>query len=171
MRSTDFHVEVFCIGISWLQFTSVLPAQVVVTYLHFGKEMYLMHVTMFINMLLHALHFHMCIGITCRYGALQVFYPTSIVVQLALAGQSFILLLFAMLFRESAGINTASCSHVNTIFSKISALNVVYEHTCYFSSFSPVVHILIYLSALIYWMLDKFMDHRLFRLSVHVHDD
>ena len=79
-----------------------------------------MHVTMFINMLLHALHFHMCIGITCRYGALQVFYPTSIVVQLPLAGQSFILLLFVVLLREPAGISTASCSHVNALFSKTS---------------------------------------------------
>ena len=84
-----------------------------------------MHVTMFINMLLHGLHFDMCVGLTCRFGVLQVSYPTCIVVQLPLAGQSFILLLFVVLLREPAGISTASCSHVNTLFSKISALNAV----------------------------------------------
>ena len=82
--------------------------------------MYLMHVTMFINMLLHGLHFDMCVGLTCRFGVLQVSYPTCIVVQLPLAGESFILLLFVVLLREPAGISTASCSHVNELFSKTS---------------------------------------------------
>ena len=75
----------FSIGLSWLEFTSFLPARLAVTLLHFGKPMYLMYVTMFINMLLHGLHFDMCVGLTCRFGVLQVSYPTCIVVQLPLS--------------------------------------------------------------------------------------
>ena len=110
----------FSIGLSWLEFAAFIPARLPVTMLHIGKPMYLIHVTMFLDVLLHGLHFDMCVGLTCRFAVLQVSHPTCIVVQLPLAGQSFILLVFVVLLRDPAGISTASCSHVNALFSKTS---------------------------------------------------
>ena len=79
-----------------------------------------MHVTMFINMLLHGLHFDMCVRLTCTLGVLQVSYATSLVVQLPLTIQSFILLVFVVLLRKPTGTSTASCGHVNALFSNTS---------------------------------------------------
>ena len=70
--SANFHVGMLSIRVSWLEFAALVRGLLSVTLIHIGISIYLIHVTMLLDMQLHVLHFDMYVALTYLFALLMM---------------------------------------------------------------------------------------------------